>query len=99
MPRVGDILVMPATGAYCYAMASNYNGNPRPAVLLVNDGAGPRDRSSARPTTTSWPSTIDSKTERLARERSRQEGFSWLRTPLRIGLLGYGTIGSSVYAG
>lgn len=37
MPRVGDILVMPATGAYCYAMASNYNGNPRPAVLLVDD--------------------------------------------------------------
>ena len=35
---MGDILVIPATGAYCYAMASNYNGNPRPAVLLVNDG-------------------------------------------------------------
>ena len=29
---------MPATGAYCYAMASNYNGSPRPAVLLVNEG-------------------------------------------------------------
>jgi diaminopimelate decarboxylase len=38
MPRVGDILVVPATGAYCYSMASNYNGNPRPAVLLVEDG-------------------------------------------------------------
>ena len=25
-------------GAYCYAMASNYNGSPRPAVVLVNDG-------------------------------------------------------------
>lgn len=37
-PEPGDILVMPATGAYCYAMASNYNGNPRPAVVLVNDG-------------------------------------------------------------
>ena len=29
---------MPATGAYCYAMASNYNGSPRPAVVLVNEG-------------------------------------------------------------
>ena len=29
---------MPATGAYCFAMASNYNGSPRPAVLLVNEG-------------------------------------------------------------
>jgi diaminopimelate decarboxylase len=37
-PESGDILVMPATGAYCYAMASNYNGSPRPAVVLVNDG-------------------------------------------------------------
>jgi diaminopimelate decarboxylase len=37
-PQVGDILVTPATGAYCFSMASNYNGNPRPAVLLVNDG-------------------------------------------------------------
>ncbi|MCJ7795718.1 MAG: diaminopimelate decarboxylase, partial [Thermoleophilia bacterium] len=37
-PRVGDILVTPVTGAYCFSMASNYNGNPRPAVLLVNDG-------------------------------------------------------------
>ena len=37
-PEPGDILVMPATGAYCYAMASNYNGNPRPAVVLVNEG-------------------------------------------------------------
>ncbi len=26
-PEPGDILVMPGTGAYCYAMASNYNGS------------------------------------------------------------------------
>jgi diaminopimelate decarboxylase len=37
-PEPGDILVMPATGAYCFAMASNYNGSPRPAVVLVNEG-------------------------------------------------------------
>lgn len=37
-PQVGDILVIPATGAYCYAMASNYNGNLRPAVVMVADG-------------------------------------------------------------
>jgi diaminopimelate decarboxylase len=37
-PEVGDILVLAATGAYCYAMASNYNGNPRPAVVMVDDG-------------------------------------------------------------
>lgn len=37
-PQVGDVLVTPATGAYCFAMSSNYNGNPRMAVLLVKDG-------------------------------------------------------------
>jgi diaminopimelate decarboxylase len=34
----GDLLVMPATGAYGYAMASNYNKAPRPAVVLVRGG-------------------------------------------------------------
>jgi diaminopimelate decarboxylase len=35
---VGDVLVTPATGAYGYAMASNYNGVPRPPVLFCRDG-------------------------------------------------------------
>jgi diaminopimelate decarboxylase len=37
-PEPGDILVMAATGAYCYAMGSNYNGSTRPAVVLVKNG-------------------------------------------------------------
>jgi diaminopimelate decarboxylase len=37
-PRVGDILVIPATGAYAYAMASNYNAVPRPPVIFCKDG-------------------------------------------------------------
>jgi diaminopimelate decarboxylase len=37
-PAVGDILVTPATGAYGYAMANNYNGAPRPAVIFCKDG-------------------------------------------------------------
>ncbi|HKF91350.1 MAG TPA: diaminopimelate decarboxylase [Acidimicrobiia bacterium] len=36
--RVGDLLAMPVTGAYGYAMASNYNKVPRPAVVFVRDG-------------------------------------------------------------
>ncbi len=35
---VGDLLVTPVTGAYGYAMASNYNKVPRPAVVFVVDG-------------------------------------------------------------
>ncbi len=34
----GDVICLPAAGAYCLAMASNYNGMPRPEVLLVGDG-------------------------------------------------------------
>ncbi len=34
----GDLLAVPATGAYCRSMASNYNHVPRPPVLAVRDG-------------------------------------------------------------
>ena len=37
-PRPGDVLVMPATGAYGHAMANNYNGIPRPPVVFCRDG-------------------------------------------------------------
>jgi diaminopimelate decarboxylase len=38
-PRRGDLLAVPATGAYTLAMASNYNGVTRPAAVLVHDGS------------------------------------------------------------
>lgn len=34
----GDLLAVPAAGAYCLALASNYNLAPRPAVVFVRDG-------------------------------------------------------------
>ncbi len=37
-PRIGDLLAMPATGAYGHAMANNYNGVPRPPVIFCSDG-------------------------------------------------------------
>ncbi len=37
-PRRGDVLAVPATGAYTLGMASTYNGVPRPAAVLVLDG-------------------------------------------------------------
>jgi diaminopimelate decarboxylase len=39
-PRRGDLLAVPATGAYTLAMASTYNGVPNPAAVLVADGDG-----------------------------------------------------------
>ena len=40
LPRLqaGDVLAVPMAGAYCLAMASNYNLAPRPAVVLVSNG-------------------------------------------------------------
>jgi diaminopimelate decarboxylase len=36
--KPGDVIALPAAGAYCLAMASNYNGMPRPEVLMLRDG-------------------------------------------------------------
>jgi len=36
--EIGDLICFPAAGAYQMSMASNYNGLPRPAVVLVKDG-------------------------------------------------------------
>ena len=34
----GDLLAVPATGAYCFSLASNYNYVPRPPVVAVRGG-------------------------------------------------------------
>ena len=52
-PRRGDLLAVPATGAYTLAMASNYNGVTRPAAVLVRDGDGARDPPARDSSTTS----------------------------------------------
>ena len=35
----GDLIAMPVAGAYSPSMASNYNSNPRPPIVMVKDGA------------------------------------------------------------
>ncbi len=35
----GDLLALPAAGAYCVPMASNYNMSTKPAIIMVRDGA------------------------------------------------------------
>lgn len=37
-PRVGDVLAVPVTGAYCYTMSNQYNGARRIPVIFVRDG-------------------------------------------------------------
>jgi diaminopimelate decarboxylase len=37
-PQIGDLVVVPVTGAYCFTMANNYNGAPRPPVIYCAGG-------------------------------------------------------------
>jgi diaminopimelate decarboxylase len=37
-PRAGDVLAVAAAGAYCLAMASNYNGALRPPIVFLRRG-------------------------------------------------------------
>jgi diaminopimelate decarboxylase len=37
-PRVGDLIAVPVTGAYCFTMANNYNAALRPPVIFCRDG-------------------------------------------------------------
>jgi diaminopimelate decarboxylase len=38
-PQPGDIVAVPVTGAYGYAMSNNYNGQPRPPIVFVSGGS------------------------------------------------------------
>jgi diaminopimelate decarboxylase len=35
---VGDLIVVPVTGAYCFTMVNNYNGALRPPVVYCSGG-------------------------------------------------------------
>ena len=37
-PQIGDLIVVPVTGAYCFTMANNYNAALRPPVILCSGG-------------------------------------------------------------
>ncbi len=37
-PAIGDLVVVPVTGAYCFTMSNNYNGALRPPVIYCADG-------------------------------------------------------------
>ena len=37
-PRVDDVVAVAVTGAYCFTMSNNYNGNRRIPVVFVRDG-------------------------------------------------------------
>jgi diaminopimelate decarboxylase len=38
-PRPDDVIAVPVTGAYCFALANNYNGARRAAVVFLRDGS------------------------------------------------------------
>ena len=47
-PRVGDLVAVPATGAYCHTMANNYNGNRRIPVVFARRRVRPGAWCAAR---------------------------------------------------
>ena len=83
-PRVGDVLVTPATGAYGHAMASNYNGVPRPPVIFCRDGEA---RVVVRRET--YDDLLPARSD-VALMTERSAG----RT-VRVGMLGKGTVGGA----
>ena len=81
----GDLLAVPATGAYCWALASNYNYLARPPVVAVRDGVA---RVIVRGETEEdllGHGTLESQTD----DRIPQP---------RVALLGGGSVGSQVAA-
>ena len=69
-PRPGDVLAVAATGAYSASMASNYNGLPRPAAVVVARRRGPHRSSVAR----RWPTCCVRKSAEVRGPRGRYEG-------------------------
>ena len=91
----GDLLAVPATGAYCFSLASNYNYVPRPPVVAVRDGSARvivRGVTHRRPAgARRRPATSDGMpTDRGSRMIDYRR--------LRVALLGAGAVGSQVAA-
>ena len=81
-PRPGDVIVTPATGAYGYAMANNYNGVPRPPVIFCTRRRRARGRAARD---LRGPDRARCPLSRAAR----------VPAPLHVGLLGHGTVGAA----
>ncbi|GAB3408367.1 diaminopimelate decarboxylase [Schumannella luteola] len=75
----GDLVAVPATGAYCWSLASNYNHLGRPAVVAVRDGSArvivrgesiddvlARDVDASPVELSATPSAAPSTTEKIA---------------------------------
>ena len=108
----GDLVAVPATGAYCRSLASTYNHVPRAAVVAVRDGQAAlivrREteedllRLDVEMRRTSCmvdnPHRIfsDSAHCRRSLQHARSEGQQLMNTPVRVAMLGCGVVGSEV---
>src|SRR4029077_13107274 len=91
----GDLLAVPATGAYCRSLASNYNHVSRPAVIAVWAGAGrPRGRPELAGGARAAPPHRPPRDPR----RPAQPGLRMNQTlpTLKVALLGCGVVGTDV---
>ena len=95
----GDLLAVPATGAYCFSLASNYNYVPRPPVVAVRGGEArvivrgeTVDDLLARDAGLRHPHRRD---RHACTERAERVEVTDYRR-LRVALLGAGAVGSQV---
>ncbi len=87
----GDLLAVPATGAYCFSLSSNYNYVPRPPVVAVRGGEA---RVIVRGETIDDLLARDAGLDHTSEGRERMTDYR----RLRVALLGAGAVGSQVAA-
>ena len=99
----GDLLAVAATGAYCWSMASNYNYLLKPPVVAVRDGAATEivrrqtlaDVFALDAVLADAPGTLAGTVPACARAPGGSPLTS-VTKPLKVALLGCGTVGSAV---
>ena len=88
-PERGDLLAVPATGAYTLAMSSTYNAVPRPAVVLVSRRRGAPDppaRDGRRPARATRPSSqIPRSATAAARPERRGDDSAYAAAAVSVG--------------
>ena len=91
-PRPGDVVVTPATGAYGYAMANNYNGVPRPPVIFCRDGDARvvvRRETLRGPHRARRAGAMSAAQQKGAAQPAAGEALAKGARPFAIGLLGW----------
>ena len=92
----GDLLAVPATGAYCWSLSSNYNYLGRPPVVAVATAIARVHRRAARPRPICSAATPGSRRQVPTTAPSEGQRTMIEYRNLRVALLGGGSVGAQV---